>query len=256
MKLYHYTSIEALALILKNKNIKFNRLDQVDDIEECESGSGPINLKLGKYTFVSCWTKDNIENIALWKMYTNFRGVRIAFDSDMFTTYKIGNETYSFYKNIFHLEKDYFIFPFINDTSPIDIIYDNEAHARIKNAAFQLKQGVLYNPKEIGIYKNKQWEFQKETRFIVHSTPVDLKVSNSKSLLKIISDGICYGVNNNIDISDINIFIPLKNDIFHSMEILMGPKTNDAELAIVEALLYKYCKGIKVEVLKSRLKIR
>ena len=30
-KIYHYTSIETLALILKYKTIRFNRLDQVDD---------------------------------------------------------------------------------------------------------------------------------------------------------------------------------------------------------------------------------
>ena len=34
MKIYHYTNIEALALILKNQTIRFNRLDKVDDIEE------------------------------------------------------------------------------------------------------------------------------------------------------------------------------------------------------------------------------
>lgn len=34
MKLYHYTSLDTLALILKNKTIMFNRLDRVDDIEE------------------------------------------------------------------------------------------------------------------------------------------------------------------------------------------------------------------------------
>ena len=31
MKIYHYTSIETLALIVYNKNIRFNRLDFVDD---------------------------------------------------------------------------------------------------------------------------------------------------------------------------------------------------------------------------------
>lgn len=31
MKLYHYTSIETLALILKHKTIRFSRLDRVDD---------------------------------------------------------------------------------------------------------------------------------------------------------------------------------------------------------------------------------
>ena len=34
MRIYHYTNIETLALILKNRTIRFNRLDHVDDLEE------------------------------------------------------------------------------------------------------------------------------------------------------------------------------------------------------------------------------
>ncbi len=37
MDIHHYTNIENLALILKNKTIRFNRLDKVDDLEEGES---------------------------------------------------------------------------------------------------------------------------------------------------------------------------------------------------------------------------
>ncbi|MBE6746525.1 MAG: hypothetical protein E7558_03645 [Ruminococcaceae bacterium] len=32
--LYHYTSIETLALILKNRTIRFNSLDKMDDLQE------------------------------------------------------------------------------------------------------------------------------------------------------------------------------------------------------------------------------
>ncbi len=35
--LYHYTSIETLALILSNKTLCFNNLLNVDDIEEAET---------------------------------------------------------------------------------------------------------------------------------------------------------------------------------------------------------------------------
>ena len=35
--LYHYTSLETLALILKNKTVCFNNLLNVDDIEEAET---------------------------------------------------------------------------------------------------------------------------------------------------------------------------------------------------------------------------
>ena len=66
MKLYHYTTLETLALILKSKTIRFNRLDRVDDLEEIAISKG---VKLGQYVFVSCWTKDEEESVPLWKMY-------------------------------------------------------------------------------------------------------------------------------------------------------------------------------------------
>ena len=60
MKIYHYTNIEALALILKNQTIRFNRLDKVDDIEEGNAESWGV--KFCKYVFVSCWTDKKEEN--------------------------------------------------------------------------------------------------------------------------------------------------------------------------------------------------
>ena len=48
--LYHYTSIEALALILSTKTIRFNSLNQVDDLTEGQSK----DLKsIGNYFFIS-----------------------------------------------------------------------------------------------------------------------------------------------------------------------------------------------------------
>ena len=61
MKLYHYTSIETLALILKHKTIRFSRLDRVDDPDEYAfSGDG---VTPAHYCFVSCWTKNSRENL-------------------------------------------------------------------------------------------------------------------------------------------------------------------------------------------------
>lgn len=52
--IYHYTSIDTLELILKNQTIRFNRLDRVGDLTESNSFT---KLKLGKFSFISCWTK-------------------------------------------------------------------------------------------------------------------------------------------------------------------------------------------------------
>ena len=54
MKIHQYTSIDSLALILKNKTIRFKRLDKMDDIEEAALSNAGIHL--GGFMFVSCWT--------------------------------------------------------------------------------------------------------------------------------------------------------------------------------------------------------
>ena len=81
--IYHYTSIETLALILKFKKIRFNSISNVDDLTE--SISDDIG-KLGSLLLLSCWTSNPNENIAFWKMYgKNGSGVRIKMRSTLFS---------------------------------------------------------------------------------------------------------------------------------------------------------------------------
>jgi hypothetical protein len=81
-KLHHYTDINTLSLILKNRTIRFNRLDRVDDVTEGESFK---KLKLEKFFFVSCWTYDHNETLPQWNMYTpGMAGVRITLPPKMF----------------------------------------------------------------------------------------------------------------------------------------------------------------------------
>ena len=105
MKIHHYTNIETLALILKYRTIRFNRLDQVDDLEEGTVES--LGVRVCKYAFVSCWTEVFEENIPLWKMNCtpkvlcptfgvqfkmyggDFGGVRISMEREMFKEYLI-----------------------------------------------------------------------------------------------------------------------------------------------------------------------
>lgn len=51
--LYHYTSLDTLAMILHNRTIRFSRLDKVDDPQEQRSAD---SQNLGKMKLVSCWT--------------------------------------------------------------------------------------------------------------------------------------------------------------------------------------------------------
>ena len=84
--LYHYTSFETLALILTNRTICFNSLQYVDDIEEAETED---MSNFGKYVYVSCWTDDSEESIALWNLYTpKMHGVRIGLPRFPFKKHK------------------------------------------------------------------------------------------------------------------------------------------------------------------------
>ncbi len=80
--LYHYTSIENLALILKNRTIRLNPLDKMDDLQE-QKTSDVENL--GKFVFISSWTDDLSESIPMWRMYANpGAGVRIRLKKNPF----------------------------------------------------------------------------------------------------------------------------------------------------------------------------
>ena len=77
--LYHYTSLETLALILNHRTRAFNSLLNVDDVEKAETED---IANFGKYVYVSCWTDVEAESIAMWNLYTpNTQGVRIRLPS-------------------------------------------------------------------------------------------------------------------------------------------------------------------------------
>jgi hypothetical protein len=83
--LYHYTNLSTLALILDSKQIKFNRLDSLDDLAE---GVTKDVANIRQYYFVSSWTCNENEDLAFWNMYTtNMKGVRIRLPTFPFKFY-------------------------------------------------------------------------------------------------------------------------------------------------------------------------
>lgn len=61
--LYHYTNVDALALILKNRSIRLNSLDKMDDLQEQLSTD---KQNFGRFIFVSSWTDNEDEEIPMW----------------------------------------------------------------------------------------------------------------------------------------------------------------------------------------------
>ena len=89
--LYHYTSLDTLAMILHNRTIRFSRLDKVDDPQEQRSAD---SQNLGKMKLVSCWTSSDEESIPMWREYAGAEcGVRIQMKSYPFKQYSVSNDS-------------------------------------------------------------------------------------------------------------------------------------------------------------------
>lgn len=244
-KIYHYTSLNSLALILSNRTIRFNTLANVDDAEE---GITADLGNLAKYIYVSSWTKDEDENIALWNMYTpNMMGVRIGVDPGIIRLISKG-KNYSGVSNITDFNK-VFCFAAMNFCS--EVIYsDKENNVKIirsddKGSIFPT--GLI----ELGIRKKKLWEFQREVRFLLYAIPKKYITDDSRALVTLL-ETIVNRRESFIDYVDLE----LENDAFKNAEFLLGPKTTDAERKIVEALTNTFIPDFQGKICSSNLRIR
>lgn len=272
--LYHYTSIETLALILSNKTICFNNLLNADDSEEAETFDMG---KFGRFVYVSCWTSDEQESISLWNLYTpNMHGVRIRLPKFPFKKYSYNKDEYFFkecvetYINIEKIYNENKVSIVATQPELVEIQYTDDKeklYPKVRKVSseekFQqyLNDGMIENGKldlsysfaEIGKYKRKEWGFQKEWRYIYSVAPMGVKEANPPTIDKQI-ELIKRIENKEYEPPYSRMFLDLDDNVLNNVEILCGPRMNDAEKVIVKALLKEYCpNGIYKE---SKLKIR
>lgn len=253
MRIYHYTNIETLALILKNKTIRFNRLDRVDDLEEGKSECSGI--KVGQYIFVSCWTEDPEESIPLWRMYTDKGvGVRIGLEKDMFKTYTYNDgdlingvtmkgEVKTLLSPDMLAMSDLFIFPCFKD----GVFYRSVQY--VPNVSDAIKKAITRNPNgsfnlelsKLGAFKNLRWSFQNESRFVLNIYP---KPSNISVEDEIFATWFCsvleQGIPNTINYYDLDLDIAALN----SIDITLCPNMSEGNKVLVESLCKTYLHNI------------
>jgi|SRR5690554_1513591 len=268
--LYHYTSIEGLANILSSKQIRFSRLDLLDDLTEGES-LDPVDWR--QFYFVSCWTSSEQESIPLWHMYTgNMKGVRLKLPGEMFRLYELDLETVPRAVQLFdpdlvrnnlsgkflsylpyarlHTEH-YFVTPpsFKNDWWPLQVVYtDEENLLKQKLIEYDAKSDKSsLNAYELGKYKSLVWSFQEEWRFRIFcfnaiSPDLEQKLGQDAyfdRLFNRIRD-FSSGVPTKY------LFLDLSSEALGELEIVLGPKTDEAQKIIVESLVEKYSKSARV----------
>ncbi len=247
--LFHYTSIENLALILKNKTIRFNSLIDVDDPDEIRTSD---TEGMGKYCYCSCWT-DKEESIPFWKMYTkDMHGVMIKMKANPFNEQE---QTLSYYNNkkafktyipkeIFN-ENNTIVMPTVSFLRKVN--YSDEKKVKVFDKLEKNEKGSYdfeANFSDIGKFKSKSWEFQSEWRYSIFVVPYDYE--NGNILINYSSQRFgCHKYYYDIKISD---------DAFNNIEIVLGPKMNDGEKLLVETICQKYAPNAKIT--ESKIKIR
>ena len=226
--LFHFTTINNLALILKSKSIRFGRLDSVNDPTE---GQSEDFKSLAPYIFISCWTENSEETLAFWNMYTPLmRGVRIELSLPIFQSYKIGKQ-----ENVLVSEDEYvdeknnlFILP--GNSEPEKIEYtDDQNKLRPK-----IETNIGLKVMELGRHKGTIWQIEQEYRYRLNIFPTDPNVRSDNFLDKY--DHL-IGVQN----PSINGYLrTIKTDSFKQMKIRLSPKLLDGYDIILSSLIEKY----------------
>ncbi len=261
--LYHYTSIESLALILSTKTIRFNSLSQVDDLIE---GKSKDFKQIGNYFFISSWTDIEEESLPFWNMYTpQMRGVRIKMPTDLFHSYQIRTskkyglkpaivesivpqeETYS---------NTYFIIP--THTNYLSkVIYTDDEDKLFPTLAKIQGNNYKVEFNRVGVHKSTHWEFQSEWRFILKIFPITSKapIQDKSSISNIISDAL-FSLSEGDKIPFSDYFVKIKEEKLKEMEILLGPKHSDANKVIVNSLINNYNPNAKLKISTFHKKIK
>ena len=249
-RIYHYTSADTLEKILRNQAIRFNRLDCVDDVQECSVSS------YAKYVFISCWTESEEENIPLWKMYTNdvTQGVRISLPRDMFKTYPVISSKYlksqmtkDIIPEVVQEQADYFVVPvdFENDEKYENFFrhveYVRNPNIAVGDIASKTTNG--YNTlaiNRLGRYKSKCWEFQNEVRFALTIFPFNpMKIASLPNAQKLIADAIFQMK----ELSFNDYYLHLKSDILDDLVITLSPNISNLNRQKVKCIVDKYAPG-------------
>src|SRR5690606_31427974 len=262
--LSHYTTINTLALILKTRKMRFNRLDRVDDVSE---SSAFKDYDLSKYIFVSCWTKEDLESIPQWHMYTEaMQGVRISFGDRLFNYQpldpshpliqqegellspipfdSIFNDEYII-PTIF-LNPDYFERNVLYVPNPEEFYKDVVDKKEKENGLGELSIDM----KNLGVYKRDEWGFQKEIRFILFIFP-GVPIPNGNLLdpkyIVDLSNHMMHSIQNQIPPS-INYFdVEIESSALDNMLVTMGPLCDDSHRIIVESLLSQFAPKAKLK---------
>ena len=266
-RIFHYTSVETLALILQSKKLRFSRLDGVDDASEAPTVKG---IAFSKYLFVSCWTADPVESIPQWHLYTEkMTGVRIELPAYPFVDKRLtALSTWVDVTSPGSLRgplsweeiygPTYMVLPmFLNrDHFAGAVEYVDDVKERYDTAvAINVKpdmqaEMILGNPSELVRYKTKHWQFQSEYRFAlfaVPSPPLPPEGPGAPSFYNTMPAHAMRCLQTGQDPGVQHIDVDLRTTALSELVVTTGPHCSPGAKLCVESLVKQYAPHARVQ---------
>lgn len=240
-ELYHYTSVESLVYILRDRCLKFNRIDAVNDVAEAEYFK---NIEVAHLVYISCFSYGT-ESIPMWNIYSHNDGLRISlkFGNDHITGQLLNKSQLVIAgdKRIRYVDA-----VCKNDEVNIDDIWQVEIvqkdvvyDSTIAEKDDFIKSGNLYDMHNMGLVKDAAWDYEKETRMVATlrttkgADPTDPNVEK-------------------VEIPDYRfLLIPIKLENAAEIEITFGPWMSDVMKDVVRLVVDKYADDIKDKIVFS-----
>jgi hypothetical protein len=266
-RIYHYTSIESLALILKTRKLRFTRLDGVDDVREAQAHAG---IDFGKFFFVSCWTQQAEESIPQWSMYSReMQGVRLELPVFPFTNDPLrpkqgwtGIEWQGDLLSPLPFEAlwgpSYFITPMFlrreHFAGPVEYV-PSVADAYARSIQREVHPDGRANLKIEALpllprRKSIEWHFQKEYRFslfVLPSLPVPPMGPGSPQFFEMIGQHMSNSFINNVDPRIAFVDVDLSGEAFQDLVVRTGPLATAGGQASIEALVARFAPEARIE---------
>ncbi len=255
--LYHYTSIETLALILSNRTIRFNSLNKMDDLQEQQTADVK---NIGQFCYISSWTDDPTESIPMWNMYASLNlGVRIKLRKNPFKVYNNTAETLSKVIQVPIIDNSngkplqsvipisemfangFFSIQAMNKQLLCKVEYTDDSKKLYPHILQEDGEHFTLALGNLGKHKNLHWKFQNEWRYILTILPLDINMNQplekSLSNFQIIANKIRLGLAKQ-PFPHYDMFI--SNEAFEDMEITLSPRISNGSRIIVQNLIEKY----------------
>lgn len=263
--LFHYTNIESLALILKNRTIRFNSLNNMDDLQE----NMTKDIKnAGQFTYVSCWTDKIKENIALCKQYTaHDAGVRIELPKHPFKKYDstkyidiikqntnlnvISNEkfiTVIDYDDM--MNSNYSTFT-IGEVQLIPIKYTENEDELVPKIVDYNGENIKVYMSSIGVCKDLEWEYQNEWRYRIQFVPINFLEgirNNCQGFVDVYNEIV-----NGTAVQPFKYYdFVIDDNAFEQMKITLSPTITPGNEELIRCFIVRY--NPKAQICDSKFK--